>query len=74
MRRNNDINKIYQVIITPTTTAPGILFSTWEESTILSHVPTFKFVMDGDLYKLHSHSSRRPSWFIYPSEHLNVSL
>ena len=43
---------------------PGILFLTLKGSTILSHVPTLKFRVDGELYNLRSHSSPRPGLFI----------
>ena len=51
---------------------PDILFLTLKRSTILSHIPTLKFCQDGELYNLHSHSSRRPGLFIDTSKHLHV--
>ena len=51
---------------------PGILFLTLKGSTILSHVPTLKFRLDGELYNLYSHPSRRPGLFMYTSKHLHV--
>ena len=51
---------------------PGILLLTLKGSTILLHVPTLKFFLDGELYNLHSRSSRRPGLAIYTSKHLHV--
>ena len=51
---------------------PGTFFLALKGSTILWHVPTLKSRLDGELYDLHSHSSRRPGLFIYISKHLHV--
>ena len=51
---------------------PGKLFLRLKGSTILSHVPTIIFRLDGELYNLHSRSSRRPGVVIYTSKHLHV--
>ena len=71
MRKKYDLNINIPVIHNSYST-PGILFLTLKGSTILSHVPTLKFRLDGELYNLHSHSSRRPGLFMYTSKHLYV--
>ena len=72
MRRKYGLNINIPGINISYSSIPGILCLTLKGSTILSHIPTLKFRLDGELYNLHSHSSRRPGLFIYTSKYLHV--
>ena len=65
-------NIVHVFINTSYSSIPSIYFFYVERECDTVARTDVKFRLDGELYNLHSHSSRRPGLLIYTSKHLHV--